>query len=94
MARSINHHPEKQPEVLILSGWQDDWFAYSTSSIVVALLNTFNDGITAPSANKFTHISPTTAAAVEEELGNQVDLILDGGDCEVEFGINYFRYVR
>ena len=34
-------------------------------------------------ANKFTHISPTTAAAVHEELGTQVDLILEGGECEV-----------
>lgn len=51
--------------------------------IAQQLLSTFGDGIVAPSANKFTHISPTSAAHVEQELGTKVDLILDGGDCEV-----------
>ena len=51
--------------------------------IAQSLLKAFGGGIAAPSANKFTHISPTTAGAVKEELGNRVDLILDGGDCEV-----------
>ncbi len=37
----------------------------------------------APSANRFGRISPTTAAHVQEELGERVALILDGGACEV-----------
>ena len=40
-------------------------------------------GIAAPSANRFGRISPTTAAHVEEELGDRVSLILDGGPCKV-----------
>ncbi|MDD2741966.1 MAG: L-threonylcarbamoyladenylate synthase [Rhodocyclaceae bacterium] len=40
-------------------------------------------GIAAPSANRFGRISPTTAAHVQEELGDQVPLILDGGACAV-----------
>lgn len=48
-----------------------------------ALLKAFGSGIAAPSANQFTHISPTSALAVKEELGEKVDLILDGGACEV-----------
>lgn len=48
-----------------------------------ALLQAFGGGIAAPSANQFTHISPTMAEAVREELGNKVDMILDGGLCEV-----------
>jgi len=48
-----------------------------------ALLHAFGSGIVAPSANRFGRISPTTASAVEEELGDQVELILDGGQCEV-----------
>jgi len=40
-------------------------------------------GIAAPSANRFGRISPTTAAHVQEELGDQVPLILDGGACKV-----------
>lgn len=51
--------------------------------IAHALLNAFGGGIAAPSANKFTHVSPTTAQAVCEELGDKVDLVLDGGDCEI-----------
>ncbi|MGV0975055.1 MAG: L-threonylcarbamoyladenylate synthase, partial [Azonexus sp.] len=40
-------------------------------------------GIAAPSANRFGRISPTTAAHVQEELGDRVSLILDGGPCKV-----------
>ncbi len=40
-------------------------------------------GIAAPSANRFGRISPTTAAHVQEELGDRVSLILDGGPCTV-----------
>lgn len=40
-------------------------------------------GIVAPSANRFGHVSPTTADAVAEELGEAVDLVLDGGPCAV-----------
>ena len=39
--------------------------------------------IAAPSANPFGYLSPTTAEHVREQLGDQVDLILDGGPCPV-----------
>ncbi len=39
--------------------------------------------IAAPSANPFGYLSPTTAEHVREQLGDQVDLILDGGPCSV-----------
>ena len=39
--------------------------------------------ICAPSANRSQTISPTTAEAVYESLGDRVDMILDGGQCEV-----------
>ena len=48
-----------------------------------ALLQEFRGGLAAPSANRFGRISPTSAGAVREELGDAVDLILDGGVCEV-----------
>jgi L-threonylcarbamoyladenylate synthase len=38
--------------------------------------------VAAPSANRFTHLSPTTAHHVEEEFGDAVE-ILDGGPCQV-----------
>lgn len=39
--------------------------------------------IAAPSANPFGYLSPTTAEHVKEQLGEQVDLILDGGRCPI-----------
>ncbi|THF65796.1 threonylcarbamoyl-AMP synthase [Pseudothauera nasutitermitis] len=51
--------------------------------VALALLQAFDSGIAAPSANRFGRISPTTAAHVEQELGARVDLILDGGPCQV-----------
>jgi L-threonylcarbamoyladenylate synthase len=51
--------------------------------VAQALLQAFGAGIAAPSANRFGHISPTTAGHAREELGDRVDLILDGGACEV-----------
>lgn len=39
--------------------------------------------IAAPSANLFGRISPTTAQHVAHQLGNRIDYILDGGQCEV-----------
>ena len=40
-------------------------------------------GIAAPSANRFGRVSPTTAQHVLDDLGADVDLILDGGPCAV-----------
>lgn len=39
--------------------------------------------IVGPSANPFGYLSPTRAEDVQEQLGDQVDFILDGGPCEV-----------
>ena len=40
-------------------------------------------GLAAPSANKFGRVSPTTAEHVRNDLGDAVDLVLDGGSCDV-----------
>lgn len=50
-------------------------------SIALGLLQQFGSGIAAPSANRFGRISPTTAAHVQEELGDKVAMVLDGGAC-------------
>jgi L-threonylcarbamoyladenylate synthase len=45
-----------------------------------------DSAIAAPSANRFGHVSPTSAQAVSSELGEYLadgDLILDGGACNV-----------
>ncbi|WP_245769721.1 L-threonylcarbamoyladenylate synthase [Streptomyces indicus] len=49
----------------------------------LALLSAFGGGVTAPSANRFGSVSPTTADDVRAELGDAVDFVLDGGACQV-----------
>jgi L-threonylcarbamoyladenylate synthase len=58
--------------------------------LALALLNAFSklggSGIAAPSANRFGQVSPTTAQAVQEEIGNYLqshDQIMDGGASDV-----------
>lgn len=51
--------------------------------VALELLREFGGGIAAPSANRFGRISPTTAEHVRNDLGADVDLILDGGPCEI-----------
>ena len=43
----------------------------------------FGGGLAAPSANRFGRVSPTTAQHVREDLGTDVDMVLDGGACGV-----------
>ncbi|KOV85592.1 translation factor Sua5 [Nocardia sp. NRRL S-836] len=51
--------------------------------VALALLSAFGGGVAAPSANRFGSVSPTTADHVRAELGDAVDLVLDGGPCRV-----------
>jgi L-threonylcarbamoyladenylate synthase len=51
--------------------------------VALALLDAFGGGVAAPSANRFGRVSPTSAGAVVRELGDDVDVVLDGGPCAV-----------
>ena len=51
--------------------------------LALELLEAFGGGIAAPSANRFGRVSPTTAEHVRADLGDDVDLVLDGGPCRV-----------
>jgi L-threonylcarbamoyladenylate synthase len=51
--------------------------------IALELVRVAGVPIAAPSANRFTEISPTTAEHVRASLGERVDYILDGGSCSV-----------
>ena len=51
--------------------------------VALALLSEAQVPVAAPSANRFTELSPTTAAHVRKSLGSEVDLILDGGPADV-----------
>ncbi len=55
--------------------------------VALALLRAFDDGVAAPSANRFGHLSPTRAEHVVAELadapGGDGLLVVDGGPCDV-----------
>jgi L-threonylcarbamoyladenylate synthase len=51
--------------------------------IALELLQAVNLPIAAPSANRFTQLSPTTAQHVREAFGESTPFLLDGGPCEV-----------
>ena len=52
-------------------------------ALALALLEEVGSPVAAPSANPFGMLSPTTAEHVRDQLGDQVDVILDGGPCSV-----------
>lgn len=70
-----------------VSGGQDSiGLRCPSHPVAQALLQTFKGGkggIAAPSANKFGHVSPTTAQHVRDEFGAEVKCVLDGGQSEV-----------
>lgn len=51
--------------------------------VALALLQLVELGIAAPSANRFTRVSPTRSEHVESDLGSHIDYILEGGPSEV-----------
>ncbi len=54
--------------------------------LIEAFVRSGGKGLAAPSANRFGRVSPTTAQAVADELGDYLadgDQILDGGPCDV-----------
>jgi L-threonylcarbamoyladenylate synthase len=75
----------KQPGVLdLITGGQDSiGLRVPNHPMALQLLAEFDDGLAAPSANRFGHISPTTAQHVREEFGSNLGIILDGGAAQV-----------
>lgn len=51
--------------------------------LTIDLLHLLDFPLAAPSANPFGYISPTTAQHVEQQLGDKISYILDGGECRV-----------
>ena len=52
-------------------------------SVTTKLLKKLNDAVVAPSANKFGKVSPTTAQHVVNDLGSDISIVLDGGECSI-----------
>ena len=51
--------------------------------VALQVLQAFGGGLAAPSANRYGRISPTTAAHVRADLGDEVRIVLDGGPSDV-----------
>ncbi|APS00504.1 L-threonylcarbamoyladenylate synthase [Pajaroellobacter abortibovis] len=66
---------------VIAAGGESIAIRFPTHLISRALIEMLGEPIAAPSANLYQSISPTEASHVLSSLGNQVDLILDGGRC-------------
>ncbi len=75
----------KQPHVpdLVTSGLPTVAIRMPNHPVAQQLLQETQLPLAAPSANRFGHISPTTAAAVNSELRGRIRYILDGGPCSV-----------
>ncbi|QDU06799.1 L-threonylcarbamoyladenylate synthase [Gimesia aquarii] len=68
---------------LVTAGLESVAVRIPAHPIARELLEATNLPIAAPSANKFGNLSPTQAKHVEEQLGSEIKLILDGGPCSV-----------
>jgi L-threonylcarbamoyladenylate synthase len=71
----------KQPQIshLVTSGLETVAVRVPDHPVALALLREAGVPIAAPSANRFGHISPTTAQHVWHDLNGRVEIILDGG---------------
>lgn len=76
---------KKQPAVptLVTAGLDTVGVRMPAHPVALALIEAAGLPIAAPSANRFTQLSPTTAAHVRQSLGDRVNYILDGGPCTV-----------
>ena len=76
---------KRQPRVPdVVTGGQDSvGLRVPNHPLARALLTAFGAGVAAPSANRYGRVSATSAAHVRAELGEEVDIILDGGACTV-----------
>jgi len=68
---------------LVTSGLERAGFRCPNHTLAHQLLSRLNFPLAAPSANPFGYISPTEAIHVENQLGDRIDYILDGGPCTV-----------
>lgn len=76
---------EKQSNIpdLVTAGLDRVAIRIPDHPMTLQLLTQLDFPLAAPSANPFGYISPTEAAHVDEQLGDQLEYILDGGPCIV-----------
>ncbi len=79
---------KKQPAIpdIVTAGLETVGLRMPVHPVALALIRAARIPLAAPSANRFTELSPTTAEHVRRSLGDSLDLmdlILDGGPCEI-----------
>ncbi len=82
----VGRAPSPAPPLIpaiVTAGLQTVGLRMPNHPLARALIEAANVPVAAPSANRFTELSPTTAEHVRHSLGNEVDCILDGGPCPV-----------
>lgn len=88
----VFNRSERVPDI-ITGGQSTVAIRIPAHPLTLELLQTVKQPLAAPSANKYNYISPVTATAVEEMLGEEIPYILDGGPCQkgIESTIVAFR---
>ncbi len=76
-------HPEGRVSDLARAGLGTIALRWPRHYAASALIEAFGGPLVAPSANRSGHVSPTRAEHVAADLGDRIDLILDGGPCPV-----------
>jgi len=72
-----------QIPLLVTSGHNSVGIRIPRHPLTLDLLQNLDFPLAAPSANPFGYVSPTSAQHVNEQLGNKIPYILDGGDCAI-----------
>lgn len=68
---------------LTTSGLKEVGIRIPNHALTLELLSSLPFPLAAPSANPFGYISPTSAQHVEDQLGEKIPYILNGGNCSV-----------
>ena len=68
---------------LVTAGLDSVGIRVPSHPVALDLIRRAGVPIAAPSANRFTQISPTTAEHVRKSLGDCIDMILDGGPTKI-----------
>ncbi|MBL7874716.1 MAG: threonylcarbamoyl-AMP synthase [Cyclobacteriaceae bacterium] len=68
---------------LVTSGMDTVGIRCPDHSLTQSLLQSLSFPLAAPSANPFGYVSPTRPDHVNDQLGDQIKYILDGGECRV-----------
>lgn len=68
---------------LITSGLDTMAIRMPDNKIALDIIANSTGAIAAPSANPFGYLSPTTSQHVQEQLGEKIDMVIEGGACRV-----------